>query len=431
MAVANPTWIREYMKNKGFQDSQIGYDNKRKMVTANGQDFFQADYDKGGKAYGDVSTLDKAYNTYQQNQKKPVTTAAVTPTTVSQPAQPDPWQTKVNALYDRLDAAANKPFEAYKAPAQFQYDPENDPQYQAALNRAKANAATATNNAMVSLGERGIGNSSIVADRANQIQQGELGRVSDTVLPQLMDQAYRRYVDDNNKQYQQYMDQYGMYRDSLGDVQNLLSTANNLGQQDIANEYQKWQQRQDEKKSNLDAALRVGDQTGKVIKPTDDWGGLFRQGNAPLNLQGQQVSDQKAQQQWENAFNQGQFDWQKAQQAWENKFKEKNFEQQVKEFSQQMGLNWSKMNQDQKQFAAQMAFRQKEFDYNKGRDAIRDNNKTAGAGSYKQSPDFASDMQYVMNNENAYDQLKANADQFIQKYGVDGFNDLLKAAGGE
>lgn len=77
----------------------------------------------------------------------------------------------------------------------FSYNPQSDPAYQAAVRQAQANAATASGNAEAEMNRRGILNSTITGDRVAQIQQAEMGRVSDTILPQLMQQAYQRYND--------------------------------------------------------------------------------------------------------------------------------------------------------------------------------------------------------------------------------------------
>jgi hypothetical protein len=144
----------------------------------------------------------------------------------------------------------DKPSEpVFKAPAAFSYDANNDPSYQAALRQAQQGAQTATNNAMVSLGSRGIGNSSIAVDRGNQIQQKAIGNVNDTILPQLMSQAYGRYQDQNNNDYRNALANYNVGRDQVGD--NHWQTTRDDGRTDIGN--------------NL--AVNVGQLTGDYISP--------------------------------------------------------------------------------------------------------------------------------------------------------------------
>jgi hypothetical protein len=49
------------------------------------------------------------------------------------------------------------------------------------------------------------------------------------------------------------------------------------------------------KQANLNAALQVGDRAQRLISPTEDWGLLFQQPNAPLTPQGQSTQLQQAQ----------------------------------------------------------------------------------------------------------------------------------------
>ncbi|WP_438446872.1 hypothetical protein [Gorillibacterium sp. sgz5001074] len=78
------------------------------------------------------------------------------------------------------------------------FDPNTDQQYQSALAAARQQvqqgAQTATNNAMVSLGNRGIGNSSVAVDRANQIQQSANNKLQAEITPQLLGDYYRRWM---------------------------------------------------------------------------------------------------------------------------------------------------------------------------------------------------------------------------------------------
>lgn len=68
----------------------------------------------------------------------------------------------------------------------------------------------------------------------------------------------------------------------------------------------------DSKNANLNAALQVGQQTGKLVNPQSDYTGLFRQAanpNTPLNMAGEQQAYQKARdaitdQQWQAQFDQ-------------------------------------------------------------------------------------------------------------------------------
>lgn len=252
MAVGN-VGVRQYLRNKGYTDDQIGYDKARNMVTAGGMDFYTPTSVKQGTSYGSQSALDSAFGNLQSNV----------------------GQQRSNNLYTQLQDALSKPFEM----PEFRFDPQSDPRYQSAMNIADQNATRATGNAMSALAARGIDTSSIMGDRAAQIQQQEHSRVSGELVPQLYAQAYDQYARDLAMRYQ-------ANQDRLAGLSNLLGVTNQQNQLAIDNRYR-------DKTANLDAALAVGAATGRTVNPTDDWGGLFRQANregTPLNLAGQQFA---------------------------------------------------------------------------------------------------------------------------------------------
>jgi hypothetical protein len=256
-------WARQYLRDMGYSDDQIGYDKNRNMVMAGGMDFFSPTVTKNGMAYGTRDQLDNAYQTlkYKQGQKQ------------------------ANELVQRFNAALNKTY----TPTPFTYDPNSDPQYQAALQQAQQNAKIATGNAMAALNARGIDTSSVMGDRAAQIQQQSLGQVTSEVLPQLVQQAYNRWANEQAMAYQ-------AQQDEIANLMNALGLTNQMNQQMIDN-------RMNEKNANLNAALAVSDLTGRQITPQSDWGGLFRQAanpNTPLSLAGQQQRFNMDQQQFAN-----------------------------------------------------------------------------------------------------------------------------------
>jgi hypothetical protein len=147
-----------------------------------------------------------------------------------------------NALASRL--TSSQP--TYTAPQPFSYNPNTDQQYQSALAGALQNAKTAQNNAMVSLGSRGIGNSSIAVDRANQIQQRAVSDVQTNLLPTMIEKAYQRYNDDANRQRQAMLDNYGVGQDQIGNLsalsQLLSGQQNQSFNQGLARENQTFNQ---------------------------------------------------------------------------------------------------------------------------------------------------------------------------------------------
>lgn len=92
---------------------------------------------------------------------------------------------------------------ATKESTPFSYDPNSDPAYQAALQRARANIDAGNSQAQAEMNRRGILNSTITSDRMGEIASQEMGRVETDVLPSLMQQAYQQYLDRENMRNQQ------------------------------------------------------------------------------------------------------------------------------------------------------------------------------------------------------------------------------------
>lgn len=86
----------------------------------------------------------------------------------------------------------------------FNYDAKSDPAYQAALQRAQANIDQGNSAAQAEMNRRNILNSTITSDRMGEIASQEMGRVETDVLPSLMQQAYQKYLDQENMKQQQF-----------------------------------------------------------------------------------------------------------------------------------------------------------------------------------------------------------------------------------
>lgn len=189
--------VRDYLTNQGI--GGIGFDNNSKSVSFNGGSINPSQI-INGTSYASQGDLDNAILRARSNQNVK----------------------KVDDLLGKYEAAINQPV----ATPQFNYDPESDPVYQAALRRAQANAQSATGNAMAEMNRRGLLNSTIMGDRAAQIQQGEFGRVSDEILPRLIEQAYARHRDTVG-------DEYTQRRDAIRDLGDMLGITNDLGRQHL------------------------------------------------------------------------------------------------------------------------------------------------------------------------------------------------------
>lgn len=192
--------VRSFFEGNGYKD--VGWNPNSRMVTVGGVDALAPGQSINGTSYASGDALNSALSRVKDREAN----------------------TKNSDLMTRLEAAMSKPYET----PQFNYDPTTDPAYQSALSRAQANAQTASGNAMAELNRRGILNSTITGDRLGQIEQSEYGRVSDTILPQLMTQAYNRHRDSVS-------DAYTQNRDGIKDLADMLGINVDLGQQRLDN----------------------------------------------------------------------------------------------------------------------------------------------------------------------------------------------------
>lgn len=348
--------------------------------------------------------------------KAPVTTspvpspiASMSPVT-SQASQYTDWQKKQSEQYANLEKLMN---------SQFSYDPETDPAYQAQRQLAQLRAGDATKNAMEAANEKGVFGSSLMTNQMGQIQQ-RAEQEAAAYIPEYRQQAY------------------GQYQDRLANAGNLLNQAGSIRNQnfgeatteaELTGSYMSPEARsllnglfdlksQAESTSiSKEARAALSKQADGIRAQLSGMGvdqSLFgsnvnlnsargNMGQAGLSTMAKQNQDFNqsttlrqldrnefesdrdykfavGQQEWENNFQQGQFDWQKAQQAWENTFQEKNFQQQMKEAAASRGLQWANLAQNQKEFVANQAFREKEFSYKQSQDKIA-NSLSAKKGS--------------------------------------------------
>lgn len=130
--------------------------------------------------------------------------AASTSPTAASTARPS-YQQEAQSLYDMMKNRATQ------APKEFSYDPQSDPAYQAALQRARANIDAGNSQAQAEMNRRGILNSTITSDRMGEISANEMGRVETDVLPSLMQQAYQRYADQLAQEQQQFQNIGSLY----------------------------------------------------------------------------------------------------------------------------------------------------------------------------------------------------------------------------
>lgn len=152
-----------------------------------------------------------------QNVRNGSTATANAPQPFTQPGG------RVNNTLSQIQDFINGPSFQFTGPQQWSYEADADPAYQAALSTAKRNIADQQANTNAFLRAGGQGKSSYSESVANQIGSREMARVSDTVLPQLMQQAYQRYSDQANRDMQLQQMNYGVQRDKIGDLANLYA----------------------------------------------------------------------------------------------------------------------------------------------------------------------------------------------------------------
>jgi len=309
---------------------------------------------------------------------------------------------------------------AQKQSQPFSYDPNSDPAYQAALRRAQENAQTASGNAMAELNKRGILNSSITSDRLGQIEQSEYGRVSDTILPQLMQQAYSRYQNEQAQQQQQLanlMNVAQMYQseDQRG-IDNKNTTAGLTGYLPTTPEAQQY----------IDAILKLKQQAetpGITAAGRKDLSAQADQYRATLasmgvdpnaysakvnynqasqvpsmmrTMQGQQLDNQQKQQGWENNFNQSQFDYQKARDL----IADKQYQQQFDEDNRRFGLNFAL---DKAYKNGQLGLDWAKFNYAKSQDKAGGGGRGGGSGKTAKPNDLSKISDNIRKSTSYYD----------------------------
>lgn len=350
--------------------------------------------------------------------------------TFSSPQYSD-WLTKQNETFANLEKLVNTPFS---------YDPQTDPGYLAQQQLAQQRAGVATRNALETANEKGILGSSMNVGQLGQIQQTAEQEAA-AYIPIYREQAYNqhqnRLADAASLLTQARAlrgDQFGegvteaqltgnyMSPEARTMLNNLLDLKTNTeanwstmsAEQRAAARSQGDQLRAQLQGMGIDSTLYGADVAANAARGNLSQAGLRTLAGQELDF-GRQVDQRnydrgvtesdrnyergvlesdrnydftKAQQEWDNAFKQGQFDFTKAQQVWENSFQEKNFEQSMREAAASRGLQWASLNQRQQEFIADMAWREKQFEYQMGQDAIQNDLNAAKQSAGKSAEDY-------------------------------------------
>lgn len=410
--------VRKYLTDRGVNNADITYDPNRQMVMVGGKDFLNATPEADGSTYGSQSDLNRAMSSYDQIQRK----------------------SQLEPLVNLITQKAQSPTFRYYAPKPFAYDPNSDPLYQSAVGQAQRGAQSASNNAMVQLGSRGIGNSSITANNVAQIQQRAYGDVIDKVLPQLANQAYQQYNDQANRDYQAQRDNYLATQDQYKNLASLVPLISGLGQQELDNQFRADQAAAQNRQSNIDLAKYLTSTYGVNAVPKSDAGVAFDQvaGQTPLNMQ--QFQQGKAVQ---DAGLTGDFNGSPTLQRLAQEFTQGL---QNKQFSSQQANTAA----DNARANEQLANSKNNAETNRLMEiwratglapagipgvkegtplydqvGSRNQGNTEKPTDYKTNPQFADDINYLLSNPDQADKLLANnASEFIKAYGYDGYRAL-------
>lgn len=410
--MATQVSIRDYLKRQGVNN--VGWDNQNKQATVGGKSLNVNTNVQGGRSFADRDELTSAISRFRQNQQS-------TPATATTPTQqPNNYQSNVADIISSLQQRANQ------QPEPFQYNQYQDPNYQNAMQMARRNAQQGSNMNMAEMNRRGILNSTITSDRGERIQQQELGRVTSEVLPQLIDQAYQRYMNDQAMQQQQF--------------QNLAGLADQMQGYD----QQAWQNR-----------FNYGQAIGQFNNGQQTVQGQ----QLDLARQGQQFDQKMATDQ--SQFQREQFEYQQARDGIADERYKQEFDEDVRRF----GLNFAMdkamrqgqlaiSQQNANTSAGQLALSQQRMEQDQGQRQIDnlyrqwettgvapegipgvaagsqlptgDTQEPLNPSAYQTNPEYGQDVQYILTNpEQAGELLRANAAEFIQMYGTRGYQELL------
>lgn len=210
--------VRDWLNKQGY-NGKVGWDKNSQSVTLNGQQFYKPTNVQNGVSYGNQSDLSNALNKFKSGQRQEET------------------QNNIYDLVNKLKERVN---------TQFQYNPNNDPAYQSALSQANRNIQQGNRQAMETMNTRGILNSTVTGDRLGQIAQQEYGRVSDTILPQLMQQAYNRN------------------QDQTANLAGLISTLQNQYQTTADNQYRNKVFNANQDQQQFQNNITMGQLTGQI-----------------------------------------------------------------------------------------------------------------------------------------------------------------------
>lgn len=207
MATQQPVWIRQYLKNLGATDDEIDYSDG--VVTYKDKPFYYGTPNAEGRVVGNQSDFDSAYASYQGRETQQQSSQQ------QQQAQEQAraLQQQARAMLQQYAAApAIQPFQYTANPDQIR----NSAEFQASVAGLEQDAQRGTNQALVSLGRRGIGNSRSAESAALAQQQNVTNQVNNVLLPRMLAEDYNRQLSQWERQAQLAQQEMDRRRDLIG-----------------------------------------------------------------------------------------------------------------------------------------------------------------------------------------------------------------------
>lgn len=311
------------------------------------------------QAAGQDTSAQEKYLTKNLGYKAPTTSARPAGTTTNTQI-PDPGTTpRSNSQQSELMEMMRQIATRESTP--FSYDPNSDPAYQAALQRARANIDAGNSAAQAEMNRRGILNSTITSDRMGEIASQEMGRVETDVLPSLMQQAYQQYLDQESMRNQQLSNLANVAQMYISEDQRGIDNTNTRAQmtgylpggeqaQNLVNQLASIKDQAEAPGITAAERSRLSNQADGIRAMLSQMGVDTSQYGANVNaatvrqvtpnirtLQGQQLDLSRQGQAFDQQFTQQQFAYQKARDAIADRQWQAVFDRDV----QQFGLNYA------------------------------------------------------------------------------------------
>jgi hypothetical protein len=394
-------------------------------------------YDKEGKAHAWAGTPEDAYKRFGWTTEKPTTQQSnyaglsnlSQSTTPQAPTYESPYSTDIT---NALKAISNM--------GSFSYDPGEDEGLKAAQDEAISGVS------------RGAARRNMLYSDSNKSQ---MGKAALALVPQFEQNAFNKYQTQLGNLFNQLStltnlenQAYGRYRDTVSDQQtaqqnqfsNAVALAGitgyynpNMGQIDpslmqYSNDYMAEVQRRQATPDTTDDAVIPGLLALRDMKIQGNPELMKQYGNTMTGiptLQNRQVQQSVAES--NRNFEESVRQFNVGQQNWQKEFTFREMQQKIENALAQkrISVDQASLALQQAKFAAEQDPNSLDNQYK----AMQIQNQVRN--DYANNPDFAEDIQWVNSNpEAALQEIQSKAQALIGKYGYDGYQQLLKAAGG-